>query len=347
MASEPSEPFRFDSETAFILGNGPSLKGVDLKALPGPSFGMNAAYRYWRSIDWRPRYYSCLDLVVGVSHKDAIAELIEEGRIERFLLRANLIEALGEAGRSERVISFEGLASQDDRLASPTITTGSHTTLWAATLGYRKIALLGIDGNYKEIVPGAERRDGIELEVVESGENPNYFFEGYQQPGDRYNIPNPRPGLHKEGWGQAAAVLADEDVQVVNTNPRSDVGYFPFVDRDAAFASGSETRPARLTPPPRETTSEAPPGLRQRLSREGKPLGLLALLCAAALVLAALAGFGLAALVAFALLAGAVFALGALFLLNRRAVTERLARQEAELTGLRERLKALEGERRA
>ena len=64
---------------AVILGNGPSLQGFDFSRLkPFDVFGMNAAYRYWDLINWYPRFYSCLDAVVGMSHADEIARLVRK-----------------------------------------------------------------------------------------------------------------------------------------------------------------------------------------------------------------------------------------------------------------------------
>lgn len=245
MHSQSEQLFVADDQTAFVLGNGPSLRGIDLPNLPGATFGMNAAYRYWRSIDWRPTYYSCLDLVVGLSHAQAIGELIEEGRIEKFLLRANLIDALGSVGQQSSVICFEAEAAKSQFLRPPCITTGSHTLLWGVSMGFQKLALLGIDGNYKEIVDGAQRGSGDELTIVREGPNPNYFFEDYQQAGDRYNVPNPRPGVHIEGWEQACGLIDDRHVTVVNGNPSSAVEYFPYIDLEAALGTGSHIAPAK------------------------------------------------------------------------------------------------------
>ncbi|MEO1659113.1 MAG: hypothetical protein AAFR65_15480 [Pseudomonadota bacterium] len=116
-------------------------------------------------------------------------------------------------------------------------------------MGFEKIVLLGIDGNYREIVDGAKRGAGIELEIVEDRPNPNYFFEGYQKPGDRYNIPNPRPGVHTEGWAQASALLEGGRTVVVNANPSSAVEYFPYIDLPKALGSGSPILPAKRSAP--------------------------------------------------------------------------------------------------
>ncbi|MEM9705428.1 MAG: hypothetical protein AAF850_05055 [Pseudomonadota bacterium] len=234
-----------DVKTAFILGNGPSLADVDLKKLtPFGTFGMNAAYRFWRQIDWRPTHYVCLDTVVGLSHKQAISDLIAEGEIEQFLLRSNLIEALGRNAATRRVQNFDALAARSPLFADPGVTTGAGAALWAASLGFRRLVILGVDGRYREIVDGAQRCDGIELEIVEKKANPNYFFDNYQQPGDRYNLPNPRPDLHVETWRQAADKLKALEIEVYNGSPSSAVRVFPFIDLDALLEGRMETVPA-------------------------------------------------------------------------------------------------------
>ncbi|MCG8440281.1 MAG: hypothetical protein MI723_00585, partial [Caulobacterales bacterium] len=259
---------KVDAKTVFVLGNGPSLRGVSLPALSEhATIGANAAYRYWREIDWRPTHYACLDDVVGISHASAIGELIEEGRIRRFLLRNNLIEALKHVARDRRVVNFDALRAREPALQAQTVTTGSHAALWAATLGFETIVLLGVDGAYRQIVDGAERRDGIELEIVRSGENPNYFFDGYQQPGDRYNLPDPRPNLHAHAWKDAATRLIAIGARVYNANSASSVRCFPFVDLDMLLSEGATPIPeadAPCTPP---DVSDAKPNATGPMSR--------------------------------------------------------------------------------
>ncbi len=248
---------RVDSRTAFILGNGPSLAMVDLHSLSDyATIGLNAAYRHWRSIGWRPRYYACLDLVVGISHKEEIAKLIDEGEIQRFLLRDNLIEALGPTGKNPRVVNYDDVSNKSPFLNIKPITTGSHSALWAASMGYDQIVLLGVDAQYKEIVEGATRRDGIELEIVREGANPNYYFDGYQTTGDRFNLPNPRPELHLTAWRRAARMLRIADFDVFNGNEASGVECFPYIGVDRFLGEGDVPVPAKE--PLSELDSETP-----------------------------------------------------------------------------------------
>jgi len=249
-------------ETAIILCNGPSLRGVDLTKLPKvATFGMNVAYRHWSRIGWFPTHYSCLDEVVGMHHQSAIAEMIARagnGAPSRYFLRRNVIEHLG-FGDNPRVVNFDDLADSHGALSRQPVTTGSHTLIWAVTLGYRQIFLLGADSNYVEVVAGAEFVEKTVLRIVREAENPNYYFDDYQQPGDRYNLPNIGGETHLTSWRVAAAVAAETDVAVYNFSAISHVDAFDFADL-GDFLAG---RPISVEP--RETRR-----LRLRLLRSSR-----------------------------------------------------------------------------
>jgi len=238
--------FEVDTATAFILGNGPSLRAIPLEKLTEcATVGMNAAYRYWRRIDWRPTHYACLDEVLGISHKKAIASLIEEEKIEKFLLRQNLIDALGSLGASPRVVNFDDARRNTPLLQTPSVTTGSSAACWAASLGFEKLVIAGVDLDYVEILDGAKRLPGVALEIERKTDNPNYFFDDYQLPGDRYNIPNTRPDLHLNAWREAAWYLSNAGCRVVNTSLASRVECFDYIDPDRLFTERAKTIPAR------------------------------------------------------------------------------------------------------
>lgn len=234
--TNPIETCSARTETLAILGNGPSLRGFDFERLrPYDCIGMNAAYRYWDEIGWYPRFYICLDRVVGVSHLDQIQRLIRErdsNGIEFFLLRQNLIDEMDEAcAMCPSVISFDKIKTEISILDTEPITTGSHSALFGYLLGYQRIVLLGIDCNYVEIIDGAKAREGTVLEVVETPkENPNYFFANYQVAGDKYNIPNPTPSLHIDAWRAVGVRLKQLGVKIWNCSAISNVDAFPNLD---------------------------------------------------------------------------------------------------------------------
>ncbi|MGD2133664.1 MAG: hypothetical protein PVI23_12795 [Maricaulaceae bacterium] len=343
------------AQTAFVLGNGPSLAKVSLPSLsPFATIGLNAAYRFWRMIDWRPRYYACLDSVVGLSHRDGIASLILEDRIEAFLLRANLVDALGELGGRSNVLNFDALRSETPVLSSNPVTTGSHAALWAVEMGFAEVILLGVDNRYKELVDGAVKKDGIELEIAKPGENPNYFFKEYQQPGDRYQTPNPRPNLHRDTWRAACVLSRRAGAAIYNATPQSSVRCFPFVDLGELLATGAQPVPAEeqvsdliaeqvIANLPRAHAAQAAKP-RTKIVRFIRANAALCLAAGAALaiVLAALLAARIEGWGAYAFAGAASYLLFVAGLYVRHAVVERLSALQHEVDGLRARLLDLE-----
>jgi hypothetical protein len=218
-----------------MLGNGPSLKEVNLRDLDGiATIGMNAAYRHWERIDWYPTYYCCLDEVVVESHADAIAGLLDEGRVQRAFLSGRFFEVKPEYVNDPRILDLDrvsdawfrhrGEATGKSFLPHAAftscypslITTGSWATRWAAFLGYRYAFMFGVDLEYVEKVDGAVLgAEGHLRMTVTPDHNPNYFIDDYQQVGDEFQVPNPileRPRMHVEAF---AAIIHDFDQQKV------------------------------------------------------------------------------------------------------------------------------------
>jgi len=234
------------SDTCFVIGNGPSLRGFDLTRIGARgALGMNAAYRFWREIGWYPHYYCCLDDQMIETHHAEIDRLYDEGRVGDFFLHGRFFELHPERIGNPAFLSFDqvspywhhargrrmGLAFQEHPAfrTSDTekVTTGAHAVRYMAYKGFERIALLGIDLRYVEVLPEARPTQGVGLVMAETpASNPNYFFDGYQQEGDRFNIPN--PAVHAGGLHLRAFELVRDDfaanevgVEVVDTNAAS------------------------------------------------------------------------------------------------------------------------------
>lgn len=228
-----------------ILGNGPSLRGFDFSRLDGvDTLGMNAAFRYWDRIGWRPTHYACLDDALIDTHKADIRRLIEEGRIRSFFLSGRILEFQPDLAARANVrfldsyvpywhetrgaaFGVELTESPAFRTAWPNLlTTGAYSLRYAAELGYKELILLGIDLEYQAL-PEAAEAGGLRLVVTETPkENPNYFFDDYQQEGDEFHIPN--PDSHDQELHVAAFEAVRDDfeaqglgVQLLNTNANS------------------------------------------------------------------------------------------------------------------------------
>lgn len=230
-----------------VMGNGPSLKGFDFKRLQGvASLGMNAAYRYWDEIDWYPSYYACLDDQMIESHHHQIYRLWQEGRIKQFFVHSSFFEHHPDCICAPGFYSLDqvlphwfenrgqaqGWADLSQHPAFKTsdttkITTGAFAARFAAYLGHEMIALMGVDLKYVEIIKEAEKTEGVGLVMRETPDsNPNYFFDSYQQAGDKYNIPNPDVHdnkLHIQSFQLIPNDFAQfgQKTKIVNTNPKS------------------------------------------------------------------------------------------------------------------------------
>ncbi|MCB5188967.1 hypothetical protein LG200_13235 [Methylobacillus caricis] len=240
-----------------ILGNGPSLKGFDLHSLTGvDTLGMNAAYRYWERVNWYPDHYVCLDDQLIETHASAIHDMIVSGKVKTAFLIAKILNDYPDLRGRKNVFFLEGFKNSSRKSAylrgiriqsslpfkgttSLEHTTGAFAVRYGAHLGYEEIAILGVDLRYVEILPEAKHAGDIKLIMTDTPKhNPNYFFDDYQQAGDKYNIPNPSWNLHV---GAFKRVAADKEAyawntRIVNANPQSvlfDEAIFPFVSIQA------------------------------------------------------------------------------------------------------------------
>ena len=212
-----------NKDTIVIMGNGPSLKDVDFNMLNGfDTFGLNAAYRAYERMDWWPKYHGCFDYIVTDSHKESYINLIEESPIEKCFY----IKDISENEESFQFINLlpYGTTSkwnskkEDFAQFHDNGNSGANACSVAACLGYKKIILLGVDCNYVEFVDGSAK-DGTALQMVRTPDtNPNYWFDDYQQKGDKYNVPD---GLtfHMPTWNAFAYRAAHANVEVINCSP--------------------------------------------------------------------------------------------------------------------------------
>lgn len=241
----------------FVIGNGPSLRGLDFKRLSGTAtMGMNAAYRHWDRIDWRPTHYACLDDALIETHRFEIIRLIEEGRIQTFFLSGRMLELEPDLAQLPTVRFLDefvpywftargkakGLAFTESRFFRTTapelITTGAYATRYGAFLGFDELFLMGVDLTYHSI-PEARSEKGLRLVMTKTPDtNPNYFFDDYQQAGDAFQVPN--PDVHNQELHVAAFAAVRDDfhregiqVRIMNTNPGSRLNsdaILPFED---------------------------------------------------------------------------------------------------------------------
>ena len=220
------------------------------------TLGMNAAYRYWQTIDWRPTHYACLDDALIDTHHKEILALVDEGIIDSFFLTARILDYRPDLAGHEKVrfldeviehwhtvrgrkLGLKYVEAPAFRTNQPNLlTTGAYAARYAAMLGYEEIGLFGIDLRY-ETLDTARPLDGERLILHASPQtNPNYFFDDYQREGDMFHVPNPAShavDLHLEAFRALRDDFAAFGVEthILNTNSASrlvEEAVFPFED---------------------------------------------------------------------------------------------------------------------
>lgn len=209
-------------KTLFVLGNGPSLKDVDITQFQSgvhDTIGMNVAYRYWKEIGWYPTYFVCFDFAITEFHKKEFINLVENkdnNKIKKFFFRTQIV-------------------SDDKVKAVPNpergcITTGTGACRMGIEMGYERLVLLGIDCNYIEHIKESKAIGGGKLEIESTPEsNPNYFFDSYQQAGDIYYVPNCK-SIHVGAWNQLLSDMnSTKKFEVIQCSKNSKADMFKYV----------------------------------------------------------------------------------------------------------------------
>lgn len=213
-----------------ILGNGPSLKEIDFMNLNIPTMGMNSAYRYWEKYNWYPDFYISMDDKLIETHHLAMKDMVINKKIRSAFFADDMFDNWQpELKKHPRVYSFGriGLSKFFQSIDDHKMTTGAWAVRFAAYLGFTEIYLAGIDCNYIEILPEAGFKPDGSLEMKETPQNnPNYFFEDYQQKGDKYNVPNPevhQGRLHLDSFRvlKADCLKYDYGIKIYNLSKKS------------------------------------------------------------------------------------------------------------------------------
>ncbi len=222
------------SDTLVILGNGPSLKYVmgnpDYREILKryDTFGLNAAYRAYDELDFWPTYHGCFDMIVVESHLESYRAILPKLR-KMYLLSEDHLgsDIIGFDHPNLTKIRFDPkFRDNNEKVLSTNFeifrnwqNSGCNCVQIGLMLGYERLVLLGMDANYKELLNEAEvvrdekyRWDHLEI-TKDVKANDNYWFSGYQQVGDKYNIPN-ADKYHLPAWN--ALGLSEYRTRIVN-----------------------------------------------------------------------------------------------------------------------------------
>jgi len=226
----------------YILGNGRSLKDFDFNFLVDKKWiGTCLGFRHWDKINMYPNHYVCVDKVVCNHHRYKILEMIEQKKCESFLICGSLFHSdIGDKLKEfKNVIPFQNLMLSDNNPFRYLVDycTGTSASLYGYILGFQNIHLLGMDCQYVEFLPECIKLDDGTLKIIETPEdNPNYYFNEYQQKGDIYNPPNVQR-VHKKSWFDLRNtfmlynILQQKDIMIFQYNTKDNKNLDIFFEK--------------------------------------------------------------------------------------------------------------------
>jgi hypothetical protein len=175
---------RHRGERCFILGNGPSLKGMDLSPLAAEvTFTLNRGYLLFERMGKPATYHVVVNPLVAEQWSEEIRRLpctkfTTWGRRRDFLSSSDMIY-IGGPNR-DRPPRFSTDPTKD-------LWVGATVTYVAMQLayylGFSRVILIGVDHRFS--TPGEPH-----AEVVAQGQDPDHFDPDYFGKGARWNLPD-------------------------------------------------------------------------------------------------------------------------------------------------------------
>ena len=226
-------------KTIVIMGNGQSLKNIDFNLLKNfHTFGLNSAYKKYKELNFYPTYFGSFDPKLVEYHHSNFVELMNNSKIKKFYFLNENTKGQKQFTNTEE----NNTKYQTINFHPPTINytpssfkkfyklqnSGATAALISILLGYKKIILLGCDCNYIEQIPESKLIDDKSntLQITETPkENPNYWFDNYQEKGEIYSVPGGAITQIK-GWGLIAQAAKYHKVEIVNCSMDSKIPYF-------------------------------------------------------------------------------------------------------------------------
>ena len=209
---------KHQGERCFILGNGPSLKDIDLSLLENEiTFGTNRIYL----ADFTPTYYACVNPLVLGQFIDEIA------KVDTTKFLPTSIDGILDTSLREPLFSSpEGPIWE------------GHTVTYvclqlAYYMGFTEVVLLGVDHYYgQQQVPN--------MEIVATGEDTNHFHPDYFSGGTRWHTPD--LGMSEVAYSLAKAAYEKDGRKIINCTTRTALNIFEKLPLSYVLSA---------TPPPR------------------------------------------------------------------------------------------------
>lgn len=202
-------------ETCVILGNGPSIRGLDLARLDGtPTFCLNRGYLLWEDSPRGPSFFVAVnELVIDQFHREiaALSCPLFLPWIYRDRFRGVPNAVFVEIRTDQRFIT------DVRRGVAPCGTVTVAAFQLAYHMGFSTVILLGVDHRFQTTGPPHAR-------IRQKGEDSDHFRSDYFGDGTLWNLPDLR--LSERGYAMARAAFEAAGRQVLNATPDSGLDVF-------------------------------------------------------------------------------------------------------------------------
>jgi len=225
-------------ERCFIIGMGPSLRTEDLDRLHNEiTFACNKIYLAFDETDWRPTYYSVVDVLVAENNADRIADL---GLLKFFphYLRETLGTLPDAVYYSNNVpFTFDAgsrLGFRKDILRG--IYSGGGSVLLdqlqlAYYMGIEEVYLIGADFSFQ--VSKSTGQTCTQGDILESAGEVNHFHKNYRQIGETWTMP--RLDLQELAFQYARQAYEKDSRKIYNASRRTRLEVLERVDFDSLW----------------------------------------------------------------------------------------------------------------
>jgi hypothetical protein len=226
---------RHAGNRCFLIGMGPSLKIEDLECLIGEkSFACNKIYLSYDKTNWRPDYYSVIDVAVAEQNRENIIQnngikIFDSTLRPYFKDQKNIIWISGS--RQSETVNIEKFDPDPFMGFYRGYTVLYFQMQLAWYMGFREIYLLGLDFNF--VLPNDKGGYSSQGELLKNKNEVNHFHPDYRKPGELWTIPNMEG--QKRAFMAAKEYAQNHGGKIINCSPGSKLDVFPKMNLNEAI----------------------------------------------------------------------------------------------------------------
>ena len=227
-------------QRAFIIANGPSLQIADLNRLQREiTFASNKIYLAFDRTDWRPCYFTVVDVLIAEQVRDTVAG------IKLSKIFPNSVKECFSSATDTLWLRDLRQPNLNNFLFSTNLLRGIYggwTVVYAQLqlafwMGIREVFLVGLDFSYSNAQPTSEVcKDGL---VVEWKGQANHFDPRYHPPGSKSTVF--QPAMQYKAFLSAKNIFNNAGGKIWNASRSTKLDIFPLIDFDQIVQSQPRT----------------------------------------------------------------------------------------------------------